>query len=674
MRSANSQERNTSSYGSSYTLTGKRTGNQPNGGETVLSMKYIPRPDPSTPKTSDSRRNDEYKNPESQTRTYLFTRTPPKVTDKRVAADILQSKLSAHARSDSNHPRNYHRAPPYPGPKPLRPPEYTSHDERRALNQYKPETAKKPTGLEGLHPRLEIIHSRSKSEPWDPGNTQDGLRRSYKETTLGPHITTVETFRENYDTAMSDTVDQIEKAFGGPSATHADRSSSTQGTRKGRRPPAIPRLVDSESYLSSTSNESLATSDSERGVVTYSDSERERSSGGQKTPVSSKRLVSKKIGVRAEITSTTAKSPGAIDTYSTREVGSPSIQSSTTVFVRSKSNEPPVENTGSLKRTPRSHSNTLPRTVNREEVTISRENPGANTPRKRQGLIRELSQNDNAYVYSPRPFHSRGASQEAEAFQFPDPDTRRIRDEKPKIVSQTKICLLSPTGSTTQLSGESSTQGSARSTRAPPEKDARGNKVPYFVKKREHAGITPELADERISKIAEKNRTKSSPDTGRRPSREGQEKEPLALSKRTAGDGAQTKQYDSQSSLNKENKGDQLLNEVSYLLSATDAMSRDASTTLAHTEQMLASWGKVLSETKEDKGSGNGKKMTHSNTTSSLRARLPSGEIRTSGNIPLVRIYQKEKVAVEILAKTTGVNRRLMCLVNYLAPINYPKT
>ena len=624
VRSANSQERNTSSYGSSYTLTGKRPGNQPNAGETVLSLKYIPRPDPSTPKTSNNRRNDE-----SQTRTYLYTRTPTKVTDKRAAADLLQSKLSVHTRSDPSSPRNYHRAPPYPGPKPFRPPEYTPHDERRALNQYKPETAKKPTGLEGLHPRLEIIHSRSKSEPWDPGNTQDGLRRTYKETTLGPHITTVETFRENYDTAMSDTVDQIEKAFGGPSVAHADRSPSTQATRKGRRPVPIPRLVDSEGCLSSTSNESLATSDSERGVVTYSDSERERSSGGQKKPVSSKRLVSKKIGVRAEITSTTAKSPGAIDTYSAREAGSPSIQSSTTVFVRSKSNEAPVENTGSLKRTPRSHShsNTLPRTVNREEVTISRENPGANTPRKRQGLIRELSQNDNAYVYSPRPFHSRGASQEAEAFQFPDPDTRRIRDEKPKIVSQTKICLMSPTGSTTQLNSENSVQGSPRSARTPPEKDARGNKVPYFVKKRDHTGISAEFVDERISKIAGKQRTKSSPDTGRRPSREGQEKE--SLNKRTAGDGAQAKQYDSQSSLNKESKGDPLLNEMSYLLSATDAMSRDASTTLAHTEKMLASWEKVLSQTKDGKSPEQTKKMTHANTTSNLRTRLPSGEILT---------------------------------------------
>ncbi len=619
MKSAYSPERNaTLNYGSSYTLTGKRPANQATGAETVLSMKYIPRPDPSTPKTPENRRMGEYKNPDSQTRTYLYTRTPPKVTDRRTAADLLQSKLSVHTRPDATNPRNLNRAPPYPGPKPFRPPEYTPHDERRALNQYKPDPLKKPTGLEGLHPRLEIIHSRSKSEPWDPGYTQDGLRRTYKETTLGPHITTVETFRDNYDNAMSDTVDQIEKAFGGPSA-HADHSPAVQSTRKNRRPAAVPRLPDSESYLSSTSNESLPTSEP------YSDSERERSSSGPKKPFSSKRLVSKKIGVRAEITSTTAKSPGAIDTHNTREVGSPSIQSSTTVFVRSKSNEAPVENTGSLKRTPRGKSNTLPRTVNREEVTISRENPGVSTPRKRQGLIREHSQNDNAYVYSPRPFHmqgvhNRGGSQETEAFQFPDPDTRRIRDDKPKIVSQTKICLMSPTGSTTQLSGENSAQGSARSSRVP-EKDTRGNKVPYFVKNKQHGGITPELVDERISKIAGKQRSKSSPDTGRRISREG---DPNS-NRRSPGDGAQIKQYDSQSSLSKDSKGDPLFSEVSYLLSATDAMSRDATTTLAHTEQMLASWEKVLLRKKDDKGEQ--KKLTHANTTSNLRMRLPSGEI-----------------------------------------------
>ena len=570
-------------------------------------MKYIPRPDPSTPRTADNRRIDEYKNPESQTRTYLYTRPPPKVADKKAAADLLQSKLSAHARSDHN-PRHFQRAPPYPGPKP-RPPEYSTHEERRGY-QYKPDPAKKPTALEGLHPKLDIIHSRSKSEPWDPGNSKDGLRRTYKETTLGPHITTVETFRENYDTAMSDTVDQIEKAFGGPSA-HADHSHSA---RKNRRPP-VPRLVDSEShYLSSTSNESLPTSEP------YSDSERERSSSGQNKPVSSKRLVSKKIGVRAEITSTTAKSPGAVDTNNTREGGSSNIQSSTTVFVRSKSNEATADNNGSLKRTPRAHSNTLPRTVNREEVTISRENSGAPTPRTRQGLIRELSQSDNAYVYSPRPFHthgthSRGPSQESEAFQFPDPDTRRIRDEKPKIVSQTKICLMSPTGTTTQLNNENSVQGSPRSSRIQ-EKDTRGNKVPYFVKNK--AGITPELVDERISKIAGKQRVKSSPDTGRRTSRDNTDR-------RTSGDGTQMKQYDSQSSLNKEKKGDQVLNEVSYLLSATNAMSRDASTALAHTDQMLASWGKVLSQNKDEKNGGDVRKMTHSNTTSNLRVRLPSG-------------------------------------------------
>ena len=583
----------------------------------MLSLKYIPRPDPSTPRTAENRRIDENKNPESQTRTYLYTRTPPK--DKRAAADLLQSKLLPHTRTDPGHSRNFHRAPPYTGPKPYRPPEYTPQDERRANRQHKPDPPKKPTGLEGLHPRLEVFHSRSKSEPWDPGYTQDGLRRTYKETTLGPHITTVETFRDSYDNAMSDTVDQIEKAFGGPSA-HADHSPSMQGTRKKRRPPAVPRLVDSESYLSSTSNESLPTSEP------CSDSERERSSSGPKKPVSSKRLVSKKIGVRAEITSTTAKSPGAIDTHNTREVGSQSIQSSTTVFVRSKSNEAPAENTGSLKRTPRGQSNTLPRTVNREEVTISRENPGASTPRKRQGVIREHSQTDNAYVYSPRPFHmqgvhTRGASLETEAFQFPDPDTRRIRDEKPKIVSQTKICLMSPPGSTAQLSVENSVQGSARSPKVP-EKDTRSNKVPYFVKNKQHTGITPELVDERISKIAGKQRSKSSPDAGRRQSREG---DPTS-NRRTPGDGAQIKQYDSQSSLSKDTKGDPLLSEVSYLLSATDAMSKDASSTLAHTEKMLASWEKVLSKTKDEIDGGHDKKMTHSNTTSNLRTRLPSGE------------------------------------------------
>ena len=581
-------------------------------------MKYIPRADPSTPKTSENRRIEEYKSSDSQTRTYLYTRTPPKVTDKRAAADLLQSKLSAHTRTDSTNPRQFHRAPPYPGPKPFHPMEYKPHDDRRALNQYKPEPPKKPTALEGLHPRLEIIHSRSKSEPWDPGHTQDALRRTYKETTLGPHITTVETFRDNYDNAMSDTVDQIEKAFGGPSPVHPDHSPSVQSTRKNRRPAAVPRLQDSESYLSSTSNESLPTSEP------YSDSERERSSSGQKKPVSSKRLVSKKIGVRAEITSTTAKSPGTIETHNTREVGTPSIQSSTTVFVRSKSSEAPVENTGSLKRTPRGQSNTLPRTVNREEVTISRENSGAGTPRKRQGLIREHSQNDNAYVYSPRPFHmqpmhSRGPSQEADAFQFPDPDTRRIRDEKPKIVSQTKICLMSPTGTTSELSGENSYQGSLRSPRVV---ETRGNKVPYFVKNKQHSGITPELVDERISKIAGKQRAKSSPDTGRRTSRDG---DPTS-NRRTPGDVAQMKPHDSQSSLRKDSKGDPLLNEASYLLSATDAMSRDATSTLAHTEQMLASWEKVLSK-KKDENDGHVKKLIHSNTTSNLRTRLPSGEV-----------------------------------------------
>lgn len=621
MRSGYSQERNPSSstYGSSYTLTGKRPINFANGGETVLSLKYIPRADPSTPKSSDNREVEEYKTPESQTRVYLYTRSPPKVTDKRAAADLIQSKLSAHARNDPTKVRSFHRAPPYPGPRPARPPEYSLQDERRAMNLYKPDPPKKPTALEGLHPRLEIVHSRSKSEPWDPGYTEDGLRRSYKETTLGPHITTVETFRDNYDNVMSDTVDQIEKAFGGPA--HAGHSPSLQGKRKGRKPPAIPRLADSESYLSSTSNESLPTSEP------YSDSERERSSSGQRKPVSSKRLVSKKIGVRAEITSTTAKSPGAIDTHNTREVGSPNIQSSTTVFVRSKSSESPVENSGSLKRTPRVQSNTLPRRVNREEVAVSRENTLTSTPRRKQGLIREHSQNDNTFVYSPRPFHiqalhSRGASQETEAFQFPDPDTRRIWDEKPKIVSQTKICLMSPTGTTMQLSGgENSSQLTARSPKLP-EKDIRGNKVPYFVKNKQHSGITPELVDERISKIAGKQRSKSSPDQARRSSREGD----LSMQRRTSGESLRMKQDDSQSSLNKDGKGNPVFNEVSYLLSATHAMSRDASSALAHTEQMLASWGKDLSGKKDETGE-QVKKMVHSNTTSNLRMRLPSGEL-----------------------------------------------
>jgi hypothetical protein len=85
------------------------------------------------------------------------------------------------------------------------------------------------------------------------------------------------------------------------------------------------------------------------------------------------------------------------------------------------------------------------------------------------------------------------------------------------------------------------------------------------------------------------------------------------------------KQYDSQSSLRRESKGDPLLSEVSYLLSATDAMSRDATSTLAHTEQMLASWEKVLLRKKGDNG-GHPRKLTHSNTTSNIRMRLPSGE------------------------------------------------
>lgn len=613
-----------SSFGSSYTITPKRTTHQP-GNETVLSLKYIPRPTPLNPKpgADDGRRSD-YDNVEHTPRSHNYSRNPPKIADKRAAADLLQAKLNAHTRTDmhSRSTSNFYRPPPYVGPRPERMAGYGNQDERRMVNHYKPnETPRKPTGQEFMHPRLEIIHSRSKSEPWDPGHSQDATRRTYKETTLGPHITTVETFRENFDNAMSDTVDQIEKAFGGAPAP-SDKSPSMQATRKDRRFPPSIRLQDSESYLSSTSNESLPTSEP------YSDSERERGTTGKKRPVSSKRLVSKKIGVRAEITSTTAKSPGPTDTHS-RDILSPSIQSSTTVFVRSKSNEPQTESTSSLKRSPRT-TNTLPRTVNREEVVISRENTGSLTRRKRQGIIRELSQNDSTYVYSPRPFHTPSVphkvNTEPEAFQFPDADTRAIRDERPKIVSQTKICLMSPPGSTVQLNAGKSPESSPRpSSSGVADKGNKPVKVPYFVKnKREHGGITPELADERISKIkAGKQRAKASPDAGRR-TYLGRDAEKEPSYSRRSSEGSQLRTADSQASLNKEGKEESVLNEMTYLLNATDAMSKDASSTLAQTEEMSASLAKVLSGKNDEKREQGKQKKRFLDTPLAARARLPS--------------------------------------------------
>lgn len=122
-RSSSSQERNTSNCSNTYSFSdSKRTPNQINGGETVVSLKYIPRSDPSTTRSADSRRGDEHTSPESQTRTYLYSRSTPKIADKRAAADLLQSKLSARARGETHNPRNTQRAPPYPGSKPTRPP------------------------------------------------------------------------------------------------------------------------------------------------------------------------------------------------------------------------------------------------------------------------------------------------------------------------------------------------------------------------------------------------------------------------------------------------------------------------------------------------------------------------------------------------------------------------
>lgn len=605
----------------------KTPGQQQPSHETVLSLKYIPRPAPSSsarPNLGEGRRN-EQETPEHHQppRNYSYPRTAPKpVVDKRAAANLLQSKVGAHARNEMNSRSAGRAAPPYPGPRSDRvPPGYPQG------GCYKGNDAgKKPSGLELFHPQLEIIHSRSKSEPWDPVHPQDGFRRTYKETTLGPHITTVETFRENYDNAMSDTVDQIERAFGG-SPVPPDKSPSLQRSRKDRRAPPNNRLQDSESYLSSTSNESLPTSE------TFSDSDREKGSNTRNKPFSSRRLVSKKIGVRAEITSTTAKSTGPNDTQS-RDVSAPSIQSSTTVFVRSKSNDTHSEGTSSLKRSPRNHNNPAPRTVNREEVVLSRENSAVLTPRKRPGIIRQLSQGDPAYVYSPRPFHMSNVSQkgahEQEAFQFPDTDTRVIRDERPKIVSQTKISLMSPPGNspTQSKAPESFTTGASRSPpSAAQEKGNRANRVPYFVKnKREHGGITPELVDERISKI-QKQRSKSSPDGGRRATVTREiERESSSFPRRSGGQGSQLKQSQSQSSLVKEGPGESVLNEATTLLSDTAAISRNASTTVAETEEILANLEKVLSDKNEKRKEGQKSSTASLDDPPAVRARLPSGE------------------------------------------------
>lgn len=617
-------------YGSSHKMTAKRPPNQP-GNETVLSLKYIPRQGSlnTKPVVGDSRRND-HDAPEDpqQTRHYHNSRSNPRIPDKRAAVDLLQSKLSNHSRAEmikSKSSSSFYRSPPYPGPRPDRPTDHNP-EERGIPNYYKAsEMAKKPSGMEMWRPRLEIIHSRSKSEPWDPvhldENPNDGMRRTYKETTLGPHITTVETFRENYDNVMSNTVDQIEKAFGGSPAT-SKKLPSLAREKKNRRLPPNARPQEHDDYISSTSNESLPTSD------TYSDSDRERNSTARKKPLSSKRLVSKKIGVRAEITSTTAKSPGPSDTPN-RDVLSPSIQSSTTVFVRSKSNDAQNENTSSLKRTPKTTEPAL-RTVNREEVIVSRENSGSLTSRKRQGIIRDLPQSDLAYVYSPRPFHAPSVAQkgshEPDAFQFPEADTRGTRDDKPKIVSQTKICLMSPTSKATQLNSvEDSEDSPAMAPRSTPsaiqEKGNRTHKVPYFVKnKREHVGITPELVDERINKImAGKQRSKSSPDTGRRGSVNKEvERKPSFLPR---SEGLQSRLSERRPSLAKEGQHDSVLDAATQLLNATEDMTRDASSTI----EMLTSWGNVGSPS-NNRSEQRNSKMQQLGLATPERERVKSGE------------------------------------------------